>query len=292
MAIEIRELRTEEDVKFYLKKIDTLTQAEAFEQAEQVRKALEDKIEITRQERFRYLIPAKETGEQLSRLISCNEHMVFIKNMVRKLACEKDAILIVGESGTGKDILAQALHGGRRGKFVPFNCAAMPQELIESELFGHNAGAFTGASGIKIGLFEHAKDGTLFLDEIGDLPLLAQAKLLRVLQDKKVRRVGSNEETQVNVRIVCATHHNLEEMVEAKLFRRDLFSRINTFPLVTLPIRNRREDIELIVRSLSPAHATKIISILKENHPEYIYPANVRDLQRFCRQVEVLGKII
>jgi transcriptional regulator with PAS, ATPase and Fis domain len=290
MSIEIKITKPEVDIPKYLQLIQTLTEASELSKAEDVGNKLQEALKNIPQ--YLHLIPSPQTDLLLSSYITQDKDSIDLKSMVKKLSMEKDAVLIIGESGTGKEILARALHGSRKGQFIPFNCAAMPQELIESELFGHVQGAFTGASGMKLGLFETAKYGTLFLDEIGDLPLQAQAKLLRVLQDKKIRKVGGVEETSIDVRIIAATHHNLAELVEQKLFRLDLYSRINTFPIITKAIRYRRGDIPMIVNALS-TRAGKINELLnKEPFREFSYPSNVRDIQRFCRQYEVLGRIL
>lgn len=294
MQIPIRDIKGEEDVKFYLNKIRELYSMEMPEQALQLQGALEQKMLLNPLGKsLLFLLPSKLSEDILASYITADIDSIKNKDIIRRLAVEKDSVLIIGESGTGKDILARALHGARSGPFVAFNCAAMPMELIESELFGHMQGSFTGAIGMKIGLFEKANKGTLFLDEIGDLPLAAQAKILRVLQDKRVRKVGGNDEVHVDVKIVCATHHDLSERVGLHLFRLDLYSRINTFPVITKAIRFRRDDIPLIVNSLSTkaANINKLLST-SEKMQNYSYPSNVRDIQRFCRQYEVLGRIL
>lgn len=293
MSLTIQDIKSEEDVRKVLGKIEAFNAA-GVDEALKFRSALESKMSLSALGRsLLYLVPSTKTDTVLDTYITCDKESVENKSIIRKLAIEKDAVLIIGESGTGKDVLARALHGGRTGNFVPFNCAAMPTELIESELFGYAQGAFTGAVGMKEGLFKRAHMGTLFLDEIGDLPLSAQAKILRVLQDKRVRKVGGVDEDVVDVKIVCATHHNLVEQVKEKLFRLDLYSRINTFMVITKPIRDRRGDIPLIVNSLS-TKAVAINKLLKETQwlTDYGYPSNVRDIQRFCRQYEVLGRIL
>lgn len=294
MSIQIQDIKSEEDVRRYLSKIADLDGMGVPDEVKVMRIALENKMKLNPLgQSLLYLLPSPLTDNVLNTYISQDKESIELKHIIRKLAVEKDAVLIIGESGTGKDILARALHGGRQGSFVAVNCAAMPAELIESELFGHVSGAFTGAVGLKQGLIETAHNGTLFLDEIGDLPLAAQAKILRVLQDKKVRKVGGVEDKIVNVKIVCATHHNLMERVVQKEFRLDLYSRINTFTVVTKPIRNRRGDIPLIVNSLS-SKAVNINKLIAETKwlQDYEYPSNVRDIQRFCRQYEVLGRIL
>jgi DNA-binding NtrC family response regulator len=166
--------------------------------------------------------------------------------MIRKIASNRSNVLITGESGTGKEVVARTIHftGNRADKpFVPINCTAMPEGLLESELFGHARGAFTGAHASKKGLFEVAHGGTLFLDEIGDMPSSLQAKLLRVLQDQEVRPVGANHSVKVDVRVIAATHCNLREEIQNGNFREDLYYRLNVIPIHIPPLRERPEDI-------------------------------------------------
>lgn len=168
-----------------------------------------------------------------------------MKEKVAKYSILQYPVLILGETGTGKELIARALHGRRTGKFLGLNCGGFPEHLVESELFGHVAGAFTGAVKDKIGLFEAAYEGTIFLDEVGDLPLHMQVKLLRVLQEKTIRRVGGNEEIRVSCKVVSATQPEKLESI-----RKDLFFRISTLVVELKPLRERRCDIEPIARSL------------------------------------------
>jgi len=208
-------------------------------------------------------------------------------------------VLIQGETGTGKELIARAVHNlsSRRDRqFVRFNCAAIPLGLLESELFGHEKGAFTGAVARKIGRFELANKGTLFLDEIGDIPLELQAKLLRVLQEQEFERLGSNQTQQVNVRLVAATHRDLRQMLCEKQFRSDLYFRLNTFPISVPPLRERREDVTSLVKFFAedcvrrmnrrvttiPGHAMKLLT-------EYDWPGNVRELQNFIERAVILS---
>lgn len=219
--------------------------------------------------------------------------MMRVKEEVRKLAkVEEDGdqlvtILIHGETGTGKELIAHALHSDRKGEFVALNCAGLPENLVESELFGYVKGAFTGADKDTPGLMETAKRGTLFLDEIGELSLQAQAKLLRVIQSKMLRRVGSRKHELISCRIVCATHRNLLEMTTRKEFREDLYARLSTFELYISPLDNRRSDIPLILKSIKGGE-----EYLKHTSIDKIdVRFNVRSLQQAVKRYNVLGKI-
>ncbi|MBU2429585.1 MAG: sigma 54-interacting transcriptional regulator, partial [Proteobacteria bacterium] len=166
--------------------------------------------------------------------------------MVRKVAPMNSPVLLMGETGVGKEVIANAIHNasGRKGRpMIKVNCGAIPESLIDSELFGHEKGAFTGAISLKRGLFERADTGTIFLDEVGELPLSAQVRLLRVLQEKEIERVGGTKTFSIDVRIISATHRNLEQMVENGKFREDLWYRINVFPIIIPPLRQRPEDV-------------------------------------------------
>ncbi|MCR5537338.1 MAG: sigma-54 dependent transcriptional regulator [Succinivibrio sp.] len=176
-----------------------------------------------------------------------------VRRLIEQVAITDANVLILGESGTGKEVVARSIHTiSRRAKapFVPVNCGAIPSELLESELFGHEKGAFTGAFSAHEGRFEMAQGGTLFLDEIGDMPLQMQVKLLRVLQERQFSRVGSNKVIEADVRIIAATHQNLEQMVEEGTFREDLYYRLNVFPIETPPLRERADDIPVLVQEL------------------------------------------
>src|SRR5262249_27344904 len=169
---------------------------------------------------------------------------------IDRVAASETRVCILGETGTGKELVARAIHENsprQENDFVPLNCAAVPAELIESELFGHEKGAFTGAAARHTGKFEQADGGTLFLDEIGDMPVAMQAKLLRVLEEGEVERVGGDKPVKVNVRVVVATHRNLEDLVKQNSFRRDLFHRVYVFPLLLPPLRERAEDFAELV---------------------------------------------
>ena len=218
-------------------------------------------------------------------------------DLVRTVAPTDSTALIEGETGTGKELIARAIHNisARSGQpFVKLNCATIPFDLLESELFGHEKGAFTGAVAQRIGRFEMADKGTLFLDEIGDLPLALQPKLLRVLQEREFERVGSGRTHRINVRLVAATHRDLAEMVRRNEFRSDLYYRLNVFPVVLPPLRERREDIALLV-----SHFVEVFSRRMGKHinhvPEetlnaftaYSWPGNVRELQNLIERAVI-----
>jgi two-component system response regulator AtoC len=198
-------------------------------------------------------------------------------------------VLLHGETGTGKELAARAIHAGstrRERRFVAVNCGALPGELVESELFGHARGAFTGAVGAKPGLFEEAEGGTIFLDEIGELPLPVQVKLNRVLQEKEIRRVGDNRPARVDVRVVAATHRDLRAEVAAGRFREDLFYRLNVFPVTLPPLRDRREDVALLAAHFLEKHANALRKRIEGFDAEatrvlagYAWPGNVRELE-------------
>jgi DNA-binding NtrC family response regulator len=184
-------------------------------------------------------------------MVWAGETMKKLMTQIERVAASETRVCILGETGTGKELVARTLHERSpraSGPFITLNCAAVPAELIESELFGHEKGSFTGAAGRHVGKFEQAERGTIFLDEIGDMPLAMQAKLLRVLEEGEVERIGSDKPTPVNVRVVVATHRNLEALAKEGKFRQDLFHRIYVFPILLPPLRERREDIPVLVQ--------------------------------------------
>lgn len=221
----------------------------------------------------------------------------FLRELIQTLAASSSTALVTGESGTGKELVAQALHAqGTRasGPFVPINCGAIPRELIESELFGHRKGTFTGAVADRLGRFELAHGGTLFLDEIGDLPMDMQVKLLRVLQERCILPVGASREVPVDVRVVAATHKNLEAEVAAGRFREDLYYRINVLPITTTALRERPDDIAALLQFYAEKHTLpgnrplKFAPDMLQLLQAYAWPGNVRELSNLVDRFSTL----
>jgi formate hydrogenlyase transcriptional activator len=216
---------------------------------------------------------------------------------VKRVGPTDSTVLILGETGTGKELIAHATHDLSprcRRPFVKLNCAAIPFDLLESELFGHEKGAFTGAVTQKLGRFEMADTGTLFLDEIGDIPLALQPKLLRVLQEREFERLGSGRTHQIDVRLIAATHRDLTEMVGRSEFRSDLYYRLNVFPVQVPPLRERREDIPLLVSHFVEVFARRMAKPIRHIPPEtleaftsYSWPGNVRELQNLIERAVI-----
>jgi formate hydrogenlyase transcriptional activator len=223
-----------------------------------------------------------------------------VLSQVETVAPTDSSVLVLGETGTGKEVIARAIHDlspRRERTFVKVNCAAIPTGLLESELFGHEKGAFTGAIAQKMGRFELAHRGTLFLDEVGDIPLELQPKLLRVLQEKEFERLGGTRTIHVDVRVVAATNRDLAEMVEERLFRSDLYYRLNVFPIVVPPLRDRAEDIPLLVRYFAQKHARRMdrhIETIPADEMEaltrYSWPGNVRELENLIERAVILSR--
>lgn len=237
-----------------------------------------------------------ENGEHLP-LIGRSPAMQEIYRSLARLMGTNLTVLINGESGTGKELVARALHeyGKRRnGPFVPINMAAIPRELIESELFGHEKGAFTGAMSRKAGRFEQAEGGTLFMDEIGDMPPEAQTRLLRVLQEGEFTTVGGRAPIRANARIITATHHNLRQQIRHGLFREDLYFRLNVVPMRLPPLRERAEDIDELVRHFLSTAAKEGLPFKTIDKPalerlkRYRWPGNVRELENLVRRLAAL----
>ena len=294
------------------KKVETAVEAIAAGAYDFVVKPLHFPQLLVSVERALYLTQVEEQNETLKSVVQLQEGHNNLEGIIGKSAGIKNAlelarrvsqsnanILITGESGVGKEVIAKAIHNmGSRKKapFIAINCSAIPENLLESELFGHSKGAFTGAVDKKMGLFEEADGGTLFLDEIGDLTLPLQAKLLRVLQEKKIKRIGENQYRNVNVRILSATHKNLRQEIANKNFREDLFFRLNVIPIWIPPLRERKEDIlplsEFFLRKYSALNNTKVKQFSKEAHDylgTHAWPGNVRELENTIERAIVLS---
>ena len=238
-----------------------------------------------------------DRDRQFDHIVGSSPALESVLVEVQRVAPTDSTVLVLGETGTGKELIAHAIHNlsPRCGRpFVKLNCAAIPFDLLESELFGHEKGAFTGAVAQKIGRFEMADTGTLFLDEIGDLPLALQPKLLRVLQEQEFERLGSGRTHQINVRLVAATHRDLAQMVAQNEFRSDLYYRLNVFPVVFPPLRERREDIRQLVLHFIEVFARRMGKNI-EQIPEttmnafiaYPWPGNVRELQNLIERAVI-----
>ncbi len=236
-------------------------------------------------------------SEALAGLVGESPAMRQVKKLILQVAPTDATVLILGESGTGKEVVAQAIHAASQRAdrpFVPINCGAIPGELLESELFGHEKGAFTGAITARKGRFEMAEKGTLFLDEIGDMPLPMQVKLLRVLQERTFERIGSNKSIQCDVRVIAATHRDLETRIAEGEFREDLFYRLNVFPIEVPALRERKEDIPLLLshlferireRGLEVPQLTERALIALQH---YAWPGNVRELSNLAERLSIL----
>ena len=232
-------------------------------------------------------------------LVGSGPAMEKMAAQIERVAASETRVCILGETGTGKELVARAIHEKsprRENAFITLNCAAVPAELIESELFGHEKGAFTGAAAKHLGKFEQAEGGTLFLDEIGDMPVAMQAKLLRVLEEGEVERVGGDKPIRVNVRVLVATHRNLEELVKQNTFRRDLFHRIYVFPLLLPPLRERPEDFAALAEHFARQVAAqnnwkeKVFSAdAIAELQRYSWPGNVRELRNIVERLILLS---
>jgi formate hydrogenlyase transcriptional activator len=233
------------------------------------------------------------------RIIGNSAALRRVLGMVRTVAPTDATVLIQGETGTGKELIAEAIHkcsDRSGGPFVKVNCAAIPAGLLESELFGHERGAYTGAIARGVGRFERAHRGTLFLDEIGDLPLELQPKLLRVMQERQFERLGGAATIHTDVRVICATHRNLIEMVDKREFRADLFYRLSVFPIELPPLRDRPQDIRLLVRHFASDYAARMdkrITAISEEFMDAVarqpWPGNIRELQNFIERSVILA---
>jgi two-component system nitrogen regulation response regulator NtrX len=264
-----------------------------------------DKLLITVENALRLSRLETENRELRKRLgkhslVGSGPAMKKLMAQIDRVAASETRVCILGETGTGKELVARAIHERSPRKDAPFvtlNCAAVPAELIESELFGHEKGAFTGAASRHVGKFEQAEGGTLFLDEIGDMPVAMQAKLLRVLEEGEVERVGGDKPVKVNVRVVVATHRDLEDLVKQNTFRRDLFHRIYVFPLALPPLRERPEDFALLVAhfagQVAAQNAWKEKTFSQEAIAElqrYSWPGNIRELRNIVERLVLLAE--
>lgn len=257
-------------------------------------------------DRYRILTENRELREALGErhriegIIGESGPMLEVLSLVRRVAPSEATVLIRGESGTGKELIAKAIHFGSaraRGPLVKVNCAALPETLLESELFGHEKGAFTGAVASRQGRFEMANGGTIFLDEIGDLPLHLQAKLLRVLQEREFEKVGSSHPVKVNVRVLAASHRPLEALIKAGELREDLYYRLNVVTILLPPLRERRSDLSLLIDHFVRRFAAKNGKTISGLSPEgrdtllrYDYPGNVRELENIIERAVVLTR--
>ncbi|MEE4277802.1 MAG: sigma 54-interacting transcriptional regulator [Halieaceae bacterium] len=232
-----------------------------------------------------------------SDLVGSSTAMEGVRRLIAQVAPAEASVLILGESGTGKEVVARGIHrlsARSRGPFVPVNCGAIPGELLESELFGHEKGAFTGAISARQGRFELAAGGTLFLDEIGDMPLPMQVKLLRVLQERSFERVGSNRTLDCDVRVIAATHQDLERRVDAGEFRMDLFFRLNVFPIEMPPLRGHAEDVPALVRRFAAMlereerGSVRLADDAMASLMRYAWPGNVRELSNLVERLAIL----
>ncbi len=235
--------------------------------------------------------------EGLDQLVGSHPKMQRLYEQILTASETDLTVLILGETGTGKELIARSIHSrsDRRSKpFVVINCAAIPENLLESEFFGHEKGAFSGAISQRIGKFEKAHTGTLFLDEIGDIPLDLQAKILRVIEDHKITRIGSNREVELDFRVICATNRPIQDMIKKELFREDLYYRISVFPIIVPPLRDRKEDISLLSGHFIAKNLKRLNSSVKGISPKamdqltaYPWPGNVRELENSIQHAMV-----
>jgi transcriptional regulator with GAF, ATPase, and Fis domain len=245
------------------------------------------------------LMEGFDTNQDFPEIIGKSPELQHTLRLISRVAPTNSTVLVFGETGTGKELVARAIHDNstRKSKtMVKVNCATLPPNLIESELFGHERGSFTGAMDRRVGKFEQAHYSTLFLDEIGELPLELQVKLLRALQEKEIERIGGHDTIQVNVRIIAVTNRNLEEEVEAGRFRADLYYRLNIFPISVPPLRSRREDIPVLaayfMQKISKKIGIKITKIGKyvfEQIMDYDWPGNIRELEHVIERSILLS---
>ncbi len=243
------------------------------------------------------LRPESQGPCRFDNIIGSSSAMGKVYSLVERLLNAEATVLVLGETGTGKELIARALHfnsGRKEQPFIPVHCAAIPSELLESELFGHEKGSFTGALQRRIGMFEAATGGTLFLDEIGEMPLATQGKLLRAIQEREIRRVGGHETISINVRMIAATNRNLEQEVKKGTFREDLFYRINVVPICLPSLRERKEDVPVLISHFSHRLSKELNRPIPEFTPEamgvlvnYAWPGNVRELEHAVERLMV-----
>ncbi len=268
---------------------------------EQLKRVVAQALEVSRLVRQpAVLADTLPTDDRTDAIIGRCPAMREVYKAVGRVADQNVAVLITGESGTGKEVIARAIyqHGRRAtGPFLALNCAAIPENLLESELFGHEKGAFTGADRRRIGRFEQAHGGTIFLDEIGDMPLATQAKMLRVLQDQAFERVGGNETISTDVRVLAATNRDLPEMVARGLFRGDLYYRLGVFTVALPPLRERGDDLPLLVRHYLGRYSRELGREVRDAAPDaleilraYPWPGNVREFQSVLKQALLLAR--
>lgn len=260
-----------------------------------IRRALEERLRIRELERLRSMLVSEAN---FSNIISRNEKMKQVFKLVKQVAETDVTVLVLGETGTGKELVAKAIHFNSQRRdlpFIPVQCSAIPETLLESELFGYEKGSFTGATRQHRGKFEEASGGTIFLDEIADIPLSVQTKLLRVLQEKQINRLGSNLSLPVDVRIIAATHRNLEDMVNKETFREDLFYRLNVFPITLPPLRERIDDIPLLAEHLLSKHQSLARTPIQGFSPavvhdmmNYEWRGNVREMENLIKRAIIM----
>ncbi|QDK77555.1 response regulator [Spirosoma sp. KCTC 42546] len=284
-----------------LEEANALLEKRVAERTESLSKALAEVEQLKNQLQAEnaYLRDEIKQTHNFEEIVSQSKAFGKVLRQVEQVANTSTSVLILGESGTGKELLARAVHNrsGRKNRpLVKVNCAVLPATLIESELFGHEKGAFTGATNQKIGRFELADGGTIFLDEIGELPIELQAKLLRVLQEGEFERVGSNKTIKVNVRLIAATNRDLEKEVGQGRFREDLYYRLNVFPIQSLPLRERKDDIPLLVRHFCIKHGPSIgrqIDVIPQDVLDilmaYHWPGNVRELENVVERSLIIS---
>ena len=271
-------------VDYLVKPFDEKSVILAVERALGIRSIMSENAQLRR--------AAQQNGAM--QVIFASKAMKQVHQMALKVAPSEATVLITGESGTGKEVVARIIHqASKKGRFVALNCAAIAPNLLESELFGHEKGAFTGADKERVGKFEFAADGTLFLDEIGELPLEAQAKLLRALQEKQIQRIGSNLDIAVNCRLLCATNRDLLQQVKQGTFREDLYYRLAVFPIHIPPLRERREDIVPLVSHCLQRQNIKLPTTLltpaaQQLLQNYRWPGNVRELFNAVERAVIL----